>query len=447
MCHRGQDPQIRLQLGNLAVASFDENFLQFIAFAIPGGKSRQGDLGQRAGVLPAEDFGGLGLIDAEIVVEFLEKFVVLRFDPPVIIEALDDDSHGNQRCDEEQTHERATLDDPIDHKKYEKNNGKVPLCWTFTVCKGGISFILEPFTDQPTQIITMYSEYGNRLSVLVESWLRNWIFSQASGVAGLEPIKVAMNYSLLSKSKRFRPVLYLTTLELFGQPVEHGRRGALALECIHTYSLIHDDLPCMDDDDMRRGQLSSHKKFGEAAAVLCGDGLQSLAFELLAGEPEGVAGRMCGELARAAGANGMVAGQWLDMEYTGKVVRELDKLQQIHHKKTGALIGCALSMAGIRCHLSDLQISQLRSFGQKLGLMFQIKDDILDVISRQDALGKTGGKDAEQGKLTFPALLGLQGAETTLKDLMDEGRSDLERLGLKHTELQNILTFLLHRKS
>lgn len=292
----------------------------------------------------------------------------------------------------------------------------------------------------------MLSENSQKLTRLVEYWLRDWLFSKASGVEAIAELKNFLNYSLLSRSKRFRPVLYLSALEIFGQPVELGRRGALALECIHTYSLIHDDLPCMDDDDFRRGQPSHHKKFGEANAILAGDGLQTLAFELLSGEPDSVSGQMCGELARATGIRGMVAGQVLDMHSTGKA-GDLDALLDIHQRKTGALIACALSMAGIRCHLSKSEVTQLHAFGTKLGLIFQVKDDILDVVSNRESIGKTGGKDSSQGKLTFPGLLGLEGAESYLKKQVDEGRSYLERLGLQNTELQKSLTFLQNRTS
>lgn len=240
-------------------------------------------------------------------------------------------------------------------------------------------------------------------------------------------------------------MLFLTVLEHFGQPMINGRLGAIAIECIHTYSLIHDDLPSMDDDDMRRGQPANHIKFGEAQAILAGDALLTLAFQLLSNEPGDVSGKMSAALSKAAGANGMVAGQLLDIENQGQN-GDLEDLVGIHERKTGALIACSVEMAGIRSHQSKDVIELLKHFGLKLGLIFQVKDDILDVTSHHTTFGKTVGKDASQGKLTFPSLLGLEGSERYLKNLVDEGRQDLERLGLNNGELEQILTFLEKRK-
>jgi len=253
-----------------------------------------------------------------------------------------------------------------------------------------------------------------------------------------------MRYSLLAPCKRFRPVLYLTTLEALGMARHQGRHGALALECIHTYSLIHDDLPCMDDDDLRRGQKSAHRQFGEAQAVLTGDALLTLAFQLLAKDPSSVVGPMVGELAKASGIDGMVAGQLLDME--GNVEGgSLHQLQEIHRRKTGSLISCSMALAGHRAGCRGKEIHSLRELGSCLGLIFQIQDDILDCVAVEGALGKTIGKDLEQGKLTYPSLLGLDGAKARLKEEVNRAEELMNVSPLDPAELKPLLHFLANR--
>jgi geranylgeranyl diphosphate synthase, type II len=291
----------------------------------------------------------------------------------------------------------------------------------------------------------MISSDWTQRSLAVEDWLKSWMFSQASGLMALDRCREMMAYSLVVPCKRFRPVLFLTVLEGLGQPLIHGRRTALALECIHTYSLIHDDLPSMDDDDVRRGQASSHKRFGEAQAILAGDALLTLAFELLGSEPSTVAGAMVLELAQASGMNGMVAGQILDMESSGKIP-SLEQLQQIHRKKTGALIAAAMSLAGIRAHASPEFVGKLRQLGHLFGMIFQIRDDILDVISTTESMGKTVGKDLEQGKMTYPSLLGLDGAKEILRTVHKEAWQLIDELGVRPEELKSVLQFLANRQ-
>jgi geranylgeranyl diphosphate synthase type II len=279
----------------------------------------------------------------------------------------------------------------------------------------------------------------------VESWLRTWLFSQASDIGALGHCRDVVEYTLLAPCKRFRPVLYLTVLEALGQPLIHGRQGALALECLHTYSLIHDDLPCMDDDDLRRGQPSSHRRYGEANAVLAGDALLTLSFECLGHEVAPVAGSMVLELACSAGMNGMVAGQVLDMNMTGAENMSLEDLQEIHRCKTGALISASFALAGIRAHQSEEIIKTLRELGHLVGLVFQIGDDILDVTATEDDLGKSVGKDVEQGKCTYPALLGLAGAREQLDIAMKQAKLLLSQLKLEDTDLTQVLDFLATR--
>lgn len=273
--------------------------------------------------------------------------------------------------------------------------------------------------------------------------MNNWLFS-TSGAQGLDRCITLMNYSLKAPCKRFRPVLLLTNLEALGQPLIHGRSAACAVECIHTYSLIHDDLPCMDDDDLRRGQPSLHKKYGEANAVLAGDALLTLAFELLGSEPAGVAGPMVAELAKAAGMNGMVAGQILDMDQTGKS-GNLEEVEQIHRAKTAAMVSACFTLPAIRAHANQQLVSTYRELGVLVGLIFQVRDDILDVISNESNLGKSIGKDSSQGKLTTATLLGLEGANQYLNELHEQAKIRLKELELMSTDLEAVLNFLVKR--
>ena len=278
---------------------------------------------------------------------------------------------------------------------------------------------------------------------LFEHWIKEWQLRGLDNIKGYKPLIEIMNYSYLSESKRFRPVLFLSCLESLNQPLVNGKYTALAIECIHTYSLIHDDLPCMDDDDYRRGQLSAHKKFNEEKAVLSGDALLTLAFELIAHSNHPNTAKMVAELAKASGMNGMVAGQLMDIEATGQK-GDLESLEKIHKCKTGALIAVSLKLAAIRANQSvDIQ-EQLYNFGIKLGLMFQIRDDILDVSGSQ-GLGKTVGKDAEQGKLTYPSLIGLEESQKYLEDLSNNAKKDLIELNLGQSELSYIISFLTNR--
>lgn len=279
---------------------------------------------------------------------------------------------------------------------------------------------------------------------LFDHWLKEWSLRGHESIKGYKPLIEMINYSLLSKSKCFRPVLFLTCLEALGQPLVHGKNTALAIECIHTYSLIHDDLPCMDDDDMRRGQLSAHKKYDEERAVLSGDALLTLAFELICQDKTSTSAEMALELAKAAGMNGMVAGQLMDIESTG-VGGDLNTLESIHKNKTGALIAVSLKLAAIRANQNKAIQNRLYNFGIKLGLMFQIRDDILDV-SGNESLGKSIGKDAVQGKLTYPSLLGLEKSNQYLKEIAKTAKKDLDDLGMSDTDLSAIIDYLVLRK-
>jgi geranylgeranyl diphosphate synthase type II len=220
----------------------------------------------------------------------------------------------------------------------------------------------------------------------------------------------AMEYSLLAGGKRLRPVLCLSCAAACGLEETRALPFAASIELIHTYSLIHDDLPAMDDDDLRRGRPTNHKAFDEATAILAGDGLLTEAFVSIAGTPlppDRVLAAL-GELARAAGAAGMVGGQMLDMEYTGAGAADLEALAAMHARKTGALIRASCLCGGLLAGAGAERIAALDGYGAAFGAAFQIVDDILDVTGTAEQLGKTPGKDTSQGKLTYPSLLGLE---------------------------------------
>jgi geranylgeranyl diphosphate synthase type II len=220
----------------------------------------------------------------------------------------------------------------------------------------------------------------------------------------------AMEYSLLAGGKRLRPVLCLSCAAMCGLKETEALPFAASIELIHTYSLIHDDLPAMDDDDLRRGRPTNHKAFDEATAILAGDGLLTEAFVCMAGTrlpPERVLAAL-GELACAAGAAGMVGGQMLDMEYTGAGTANIRELADMHARKTGALLRASCLCGGLLAGAGAERGAALARYGAAFGAAFQIVDDILDVTGTAEQLGKTPGKDAAQGKLTYPSLLGLE---------------------------------------
>lgn len=224
----------------------------------------------------------------------------------------------------------------------------------------------------------------------------------------------SMEYSLLAGGKRLRPVLALSWCSLLGGDADRAMPFAASLECIHTYSLIHDDLPAMDDDDLRRGRPSNHKQFDEATAILAGDGLLTEAFTLMceSGLKQGLDAervlRAIGVLAVAAGAGGMVGGQTVDMEFTGRTDVPLDDLRAMHAMKTGALITAACECGAILSGAGEDDVTNAREFGRAIGVAFQIVDDVLDIVGDEATLGKPVGSDVEQGKTTYPSLLGLE---------------------------------------
>ncbi|HEX7722344.1 MAG TPA: farnesyl diphosphate synthase [Pyrinomonadaceae bacterium] len=259
----------------------------------------------------------------------------------------------------------------------------------------------------------------------------------------------AIRWSVFAGGKRFRPALLIAVGQTFGAPPDHLLRTACALELIHTYSLIHDDLPSMDDDDLRRGRATCHVKFDEATAILAGDALQALAFQTIA-EDEKLAPdlrvKLISEVARASGVpEGMVAGQALDLEAESRTV-DGDELETIHHRKTGALIRAAARCGAMIPNANEDELEAITAYATNLGLLFQITDDLLDVTATAEDLGKTPGKDARAQKATFPALYGIEATRAQLKSVHTAARSALERIEGETQLLQSIADFILQRQ-
>lgn len=261
-----------------------------------------------------------------------------------------------------------------------------------------------------------------------------------------ETIKKAMCYSLNAGGKRIRPILLLATLSGYQKPLEDGYDVACAIEMIHTYSLIHDDLPAMDDDDYRRGKLTNHKVFGEAMAILAGDGLLTFSFKLLTASniPTDKKVQLMERIADAAGPCGMVGGQVADMEGENKDL-PVDALQSIHERKTGELLGVAVEAGAILAGVSEREQVALRHFAQHLGLAFQIKDDVLDVEGDEATIGKPIGSDEENNKSTYPKLLGLEGAKSKLSYHLGEAKKYLYSTSMDHTLLEGITDYIGNR--
>ncbi len=258
----------------------------------------------------------------------------------------------------------------------------------------------------------------------------------------------AMEYSILAGGKRIRPVLALAVCDMMGGKMEDALRFAVAVECIHTYSLIHDDLPCMDNDDLRRGRPTCHKQFDEATALLAGDGLLTYAFEHMTDfskynniDATAVL-KVVNEIAKGAGCMGMIGGQIVDLESEGSPDLDETILTYMHNRKTGALIRVSVFAGAVCGGASAEEINALLKYADKLGLAFQIQDDILDCIGDADVLGKPIGSDAENEKTTYVTLLGLDEARRRAKDLTDsaiEALGVFEKKGEFLTELANYL--------
>src|SRR6185369_605716 len=263
----------------------------------------------------------------------------------------------------------------------------------------------------------------------------------------------AMRYSVFAGGKRVRPILMLAACQAVGGDTERAIPAACAMEMIHTYSLIHDDLPAMDDDDFRRGNPTNHKVFGEAIAILAGDALLTEAFILL-GSPEYAektgAERLLPvirEIAWCAGSHGMVGGQVVDMESEGKRDVDLATVQYIHTHKTGALIKASVKSGALLGGADERQLSSITRFGEVIGLAFQIADDILDIEGSTEELGKDAGSDQARGKATYPAVIGIEESRRRAAELLDMAIESLDSIGEKANPLREIAKFIISRKS
>jgi geranylgeranyl diphosphate synthase type II len=256
-----------------------------------------------------------------------------------------------------------------------------------------------------------------------------------------------MRHSVFAGGKRLRPILCLAAAEACGGSVEAAIFNACATECLHTYSLIHDDLPCMDDDDMRRGVPTCHKVYGEAMALLAGDALQALAFELVTKTPataNHTTASMVLELARTAGSLHLVGGQVADLEGEGKQL-PLDDLRFIHEGKTAALLTTSVKLGAMSANASAAQMQALHDFGMATGLAFQIIDDILDVTQTSEKLGKSAGKDIAAEKSTYPALMGLEASRAEAHRLTEVSHRALDVFGAASSRLRQLSDYLLNR--
>nr|WP_155982696.1 farnesyl diphosphate synthase [Paucisalibacillus sp. EB02] len=262
-----------------------------------------------------------------------------------------------------------------------------------------------------------------------------------------EQLRKSMLYSLEAGGKRLRPVLLLASFEAYSTEINKTYSSALALEMIHTYSLIHDDLPAMDDDDFRRGLPTNHKVFGEATAILAGDALLTYSFEIIANDPlltdkEKV--YCLNQLSRASGPSGMVGGQILDMEAENQTVT-IEKLEKIHALKTGELLKFAVTAGAYLGNATEEQISHLRDYAYYLGLIFQVQDDILDVIGDQEKLGKAVGSDESNDKSTYPKLLGLDGAIEMKSYYTEKALTLLEKANAHTSKLLELTNYVSER--
>lgn len=262
-------------------------------------------------------------------------------------------------------------------------------------------------------------------------------------------IHAAMRYSVFAGGKRIRPILCLAAARIFAENVTPALHPACAIECIHTYSLIHDDLPALDNDDLRRGKPTCHKKFGEATAILAGDALLTLAFEMVGATPVSAERivAILGEIAAAAGTvNGMVGGQVADLEAGGKK-STIELLEYIHLAKTAALIRASVGSGALCAGAGLADVARLRRFGEAVGLLFQVTDDILDVEESSAALGKTAGKDIAQQKVTYPAVYGLERSRQIVKELADKAVAQLAPFDARGERLRSIVEFLVQRRA
>ena len=261
-------------------------------------------------------------------------------------------------------------------------------------------------------------------------------------------IHKAMRYSLFAGGKRLRPVLCLAAAEACGGQISAALPLACALECIHTYSLIHDDLPSMDNDDLRRGRATCHKVFGDGIAILAGDALLTITFEIAAqvkARPRYELRDFISEIATAAGSQQLIAGQVADLEAEGRRINR-DQLRYIHENKTAALLTASVRLGAMAANANPKQLAAITAFGRALGLAFQVIDDILDVTQTSEKLGKSAGKDVVAKKATYPAVIGLQKSRTEARRLTSKAHDALESIGERAGVLRELADYLLRRE-
>tara|TARA_B110000914_G_scaffold192483_1_gene179581 strand:+ start:948 stop:1826 length:879 start_codon:yes stop_codon:yes gene_type:complete len=288
-------------------------------------------------------------------------------------------------------------------------------------------------------------DYLIQCAALVDAQLESIL---PSPVGPAEQLFAAMRYSVFNGGKRIRPALCFAAAEAIADSDRNTAKVAAALEMVHAYSLIHDDLPAMDDDDLRRGKPTCHIQFDEATAILAGDALQCLAFEQLtqlSDLPAEVSLKLVAMLGNYGGCNGMVTGQAIDLAATGNLL-ELEQLKQMHALKTGALIEASILMGALATHQADPeQLAALKEFAQAIGLAFQIQDDILDVESSTEQLGKQQGSDRSNGKSTYTSILGVEAARSQAADLYQHSMACLEPFGERAGSLRSIASFIVNR--
>jgi len=290
------------------------------------------------------------------------------------------------------------------------------------------------------------SKYLEERRALIESALETHVPSD-TGHAGI--LHEAMRYSLFAGGKRLRPILTLAAAEAVGGDISAALNAACAIECIHTYSLIHDDLPALDNDDLRRGRATCHRVYGEAMAILAGDALLTSAFEIILRPPAADAAAMVKvirEVACGSGCAGMIGGQVVDIISEGKEI-SYPELEYIHTHKTGRLILASVRCGAILGGAGEEALSALTKYAEASGLAFQIHDDILDVEGSSEELGKPVGGDAEKGKATYPSLIGLAESKARADELMDSALKALDGLGDKAEPLRRIASYIISRKS
>jgi geranylgeranyl diphosphate synthase, type II len=301
--------------------------------------------------------------------------------------------------------------------------------------------IIVPALSAAELAITEPDQYRSRIDAALDEYAR---FDDSCP----DHLAQAIRYALLAPGKRLRPRLALLAAEACGGSIAAALPAACAVEMIHAYSLVHDDLPAMDDDDLRRGRPTCHKMFGEATAILVGDALLARAFEVLASDvqPSDRAAHCCAILAHGAGATALVGGQAADLA-GDFAAADVVVLESIHRRKTGALIVASLQIGGIVAGATATQLATLDQFGRHLGLAFQITDDLLDVAGNQAAVGKRLAKDAARGKATYPQLLGVDESRDRAARLIDEACKAVESFGAAGEPLRDLALSVLNRNS